>query len=156
MITTYLIACVVLILFSAFFSSVEIALNSLNRLRLQKLAETGHKGARMAEKIEDRGSEALATILIGNNVVNIVLSSLSTIITMELLGKENEALVGVVSTLVSTVVLLIFGEIIPKLLGKSLALPYACAKFRYKDGQELILTPRDATALLKPSTIFRA
>ena len=127
MITTYLIACVILILFSAFFSSVEIALNSLNRLRLQKLAETGHKGARMAEKIEDRGSEALATILIGNNVVNIVLSSLSTIITMELLGKENEAMVGVVSTLVSTVVLLIFGEIIPKLLGKSLALPYACA-----------------------------
>lgn len=126
MITTYLIACVILILFSAFFSSVEIALLSLNRLRLQKLAESGKKGAQMAERIEDRSTEALTTILIGNNVVNIVLSSLSTIITLELLGKENEALVGVVSTLVSTVVLLIFGEIIPKLLGKNLALPYAC------------------------------
>ena len=126
MITTYFIACVILILFSAFFSSVEIALMSLNRLRLQKLAERGNKGARMAEKIEERDSEALTAILIGNNVVNIVLSSLSTMITLELLGKENEALVGVVSTLVSTVVLLIFGEIVPKLLGKSLALPYAC------------------------------
>lgn len=124
--TTYFIACVILILFSAFFSSVEIALLSLNRLRLQKLAEGGKKGAKMAERIEDRSTEALTTILIGNNVVNIVLSSLSTIITLELLGKENEALVGVVSTLVSTVVLLIFGEIIPKLLGKNLALPYAC------------------------------
>ena len=126
MITTYLIACVILILFSAFFSSVEIALMSLNRLRLQKLAERGNKGARMAEKIEARDSEALTAILIGNNIVNIVLSSLSTMITLELLGKENEALVGVVSTLVSTVVLLIFGEIVPKLLGKNLALPYAC------------------------------
>ncbi len=124
--TTYLIACVFLILFSAFFSSVEIAFTSLNRLRLQKMAEDGNKRARIAEKIENRYPEALTTILIGNNVVNIVLSSLSTIITLELLGKENEALVGVVSTLVSTVVLLIFGEIIPKLLGKSLALPYAC------------------------------
>jgi hypothetical protein len=76
MITTYFIACVILILFSAFFSSVEIALMSLNRLRLQKLAERGNKGARMAEKIEERDSEALTAILIGNNVVNIVLSSL--------------------------------------------------------------------------------
>ena len=127
MITQYLIACAVLIVFSAFFSSVEIALSSLNRLRLQKLAEDGKGSARVAEKIEQRYPEALTTILIGNNVVNIVLSSLSTLITMELLGKEKEAIVGLVSTLVSTVVLLIFGEIIPKLLGKSLALPYACA-----------------------------
>ena len=126
MITKYLIACAVLIVFSAFFSSVEIALSSLNRMRLQKLAEDGNKGARVAEKIEARYPEALTTILIGNNVVNIVLSSLSTIITLNLLGEENEAIVGVVSTLVSTVVLLIFGEIVPKLLGKSLALPYAC------------------------------
>ena len=126
MITACLIACAILILFSAFFSSMEIALLSLNRLRLQKLAENGNKKAKMAEKIEERSSEAVTAILIGNNVVNIVLSSLSTIITLDLLGKENEALVGVVSTLVSTVVLLIFGEIIPKLLGKSLALPYAC------------------------------
>ena len=124
--TVYLIACAILVAFSAFFSSVEIALTSLNRLRLQRMAEDGNKGARIAEKIETRYPEALTTILIGNNVVNIVLSSLSTIITMELLGKEQEALVGVVSTLVSTVVLLIFGEIVPKLLGKSLALPYAC------------------------------
>lgn len=122
----YVVACVVLILFSAFFSSVEIALASLNRLRLQKLAEDGKRSARVAEKIEERYPEALTTILIGNNVVNIVLSSLSTIITMTFLGKENEALVGVVSTLASTVVLLIFGEIIPKLLGKGFALPYAC------------------------------
>ena len=122
----YFIACAVLILFSAFFSSVEIAFTSLNRLRLQKLAEDGKKSARVAEKIEERYPEALTTILIGNNVVNIVLSSLSTVIVMALLGKENEAMVGVVSTLASTVVLLIFGEIVPKLLGKSLALPYAC------------------------------
>ncbi len=126
MITTYFITCAILILFSAFFSSVEIAFSSLNRMRLQRMAEEGRKGARVAEKIEQRYPEALTTILIGNNVVNIVLSSLSTIITLSFLGKENEAMVGVVSTLVSTVVLLIFGEIIPKLLGKSLALPYAC------------------------------
>ena len=124
--TVYLLACAILVAFSAFFSSVEIAMTSLNRLRLQRMAEEGNKGARLAEKIETRYPEALTTLLIGNNVVNIVLSSLSTIITMELIGKEQEALVGVVSTLVSTVVLLIFGEIVPKLLGKSLALPYAC------------------------------
>ncbi len=125
--TTYFIACVVLIVFSAFFSSVEIAFSSLNRMRLQKMAEDGRKSAAVAEKIEQQYPEALTTILIGNNVVNIALSSISTMITLSLLGKENEAMVGVISTLVSTVVLLIFGEIVPKLLGKSLALPYACA-----------------------------
>ena len=124
--TTYFVACAVLVVFSAFFSSVEIAFSSLNRMRLQKMAEDGKGSARVAEKIEERYPEALTTILIGNNVVNIVLSSISTVIAMTLLGKENEAIVGVVSTLASTVVLLIFGEIIPKLLGKSLALPYAC------------------------------
>ena len=153
--TQYLIACVVLIVFSAFFSSVEIALTSLNRMRLQKLAEDGKKSARVAEKIEQRYPEALTTILIGNNVVNIVLSSLSTIITLELLGKENEALVGVVSTLVSTVVLLIFGEIIPKLLGKSLALPYACATSYALRALMVIFYPITALVMALVRTVSR-
>ena len=70
--TVYLIACAILVAFSAFFSSVEIALTSLNRLRLQRMAEDGNKGARIAEKIETRYPEALTTILIGNNVVNLM------------------------------------------------------------------------------------
>lgn len=128
MIAASLVACVILVLFSAFFSSIEIALTSLNRLRLSKLSESGSKTAKMTEKIEERDTLALSTILVGNNVVNIVLSSIATSVFLSVLSESmSEAVIGTVSTAVVTVVLLIFGEIIPKIVGKRLSLTLARA-----------------------------
>lgn len=125
MIFTALLACLFLILFSAFFSSVEIALASLNRMRLEKLAEEGSSTARMAVRLENRWDTALSTILIGNNIANTVLSA---VVTALILGfGMSEGAAGVLSTAVVTVVLLIFGEIVPKMIGKRLSLQLARA-----------------------------
>lgn len=115
---------VLLICFSAFFSSVEMALNSLNKIRLEKLAERGSKTAKMTKKLEDRYKDTLSSILIGNNLVNTAASSIATGIALRFF-PDNEALGGTVATVVVTVVLLIFGEIVPKMVGKAISLPLA-------------------------------
>lgn len=119
------IAMLILIAFSAFFSSFEIALTSLNRMRLEKLAQEGRGSVRLAVKIEDRYETSLSTILVGNNIVNTAASSVMTTVTLAFFGG-NEALGGIVATAAVTVLLLIFGEIIPKMIGKRLAIPLTC------------------------------
>ena len=106
------ILIVFLLICSAFFSSTEIAYASANKSRLRKAAESGSKNGIWALHISDHYDKALCTILIGNNLVNIASSSVATVIAMQLVGNAGVA----VATAVMTVLLLIFGEILPKQL----------------------------------------
>lgn len=108
------IGIVICICFSAFFSGSEIAFASANTLRLKTAAESGSKSSALALYICDFYDKALCTILIGNNLVNIASSSLATVIAMSLVGDAG----AVYATGVMTVLILIFGEIMPKILAK--------------------------------------
>ncbi len=113
-ITPYLLIVLCLI-FSAFFSGSEIAYTSVNKNRLRKQADEGNKKAKVAVYIADNFDKALSTILIGNNLVNIASSSISTMIAIDLIGEE---LGTTAATVVMTILLLIFGEISPKIIAK--------------------------------------
>ncbi|NKN31741.1 CNNM domain-containing protein [Marichromatium bheemlicum] len=99
-----------LILLSAFFSGSETALLTLNRYRLRHQADQGHRGARRARKLLDRPDRLIGLILLGNNFVNIMASSLATVIAIRLGG---EAAIGIAAGLL-TLVILIFAEVTPK------------------------------------------
>ena len=105
---------VFLILLSGFFSAAETALMSLNKIKIKQLVEDGVKGAKEIQEITDNPSETLSTILVCNNIVNILASSVSTVIFINLLDRFGTAVATSVSTLVLTIVILIFGEITPK------------------------------------------
>lgn len=109
------IVIVILIACSAFFSASETALTSANRIRLKSKAENGSKGAKMALKLLDKYDKVITTILIGNNIVNIAASSLATVFFTALAGADNGPLLA---TVVLTVVVLIFGEVMPKSIAK--------------------------------------
>ena len=108
---------VLLVLFSAFFSSSEIAYATANKLRLQNDAENGSKRAARAMWISEHFTGFLSTILVGNNLVNIAFSSAMTALMANVYGAGGETAAPIVSTLV----LLVFGEIIPKIAGTSQA-----------------------------------
>lgn len=115
---------VILLALSAFFSATETSFSSLNRTRLKSLADHGNKKALSTLKTADRYDELLSSILIGNNIVNIALASLSTMFFVNWLGGNT----GVsVSTAVSTVMVLIFGEITPKSMAKEMPEKFAMA-----------------------------
>jgi Mg2+/Co2+ transporter CorB len=101
-----------LLFLSAFFSSSETALMTLNRYRLQHLVKQGHKGAKKAQRLLARPDRLLGLILLGNNFVNILASSLATIIGLRLMGNEGVAIAAGALTLV----VLIFSEVAPKTL----------------------------------------
>lgn len=101
---------VILICFSAVFSATETAFSSANRIRLKNLQANGNKTAGRTIKIIDSFDKALTAILVGNNIVNIASASLATVAFARILGEGS---VGV-ATAVMTVVVLIFGEVIPK------------------------------------------
>ena len=105
---------VFLILLSGFFSAAETALMSLNKIKIKQLVEDEVKGAKEIQEITDNPSETLSTILVCNNIVNILASSVSTAIFINLLDRFGTAVATSVSTLVLTIVILIFGEITPK------------------------------------------
>ena len=103
-------ALAILILISAFFSSSETSMMSLNRYRLKHLKGTGHRGARRAIRLLQRPDRLIGLILIGNNLVNILASAIATVIAIRLFGDAGIA----IATLVLTLVILIFAEITPK------------------------------------------
>lgn len=105
-------ALVVLVLFSAFFSGSETGLISLNRYRLRHLSKDGNPGAIRANDLLKRPDRLIGLILLGNNFVNILASSIATIIALRLLGDDGI----MVATLLLTLVVLIFAEITPKTL----------------------------------------
>ena len=109
-----LAAVVVLVCLSAFFSGTETAFSSVSKIRLKNYANSGDKRARRALKVADRFDTALSALLIGNNIVNITAASLGTVLFTSLMGSKGVT----VSTIVLTVVVLIFGEVVPKSLAK--------------------------------------
>ena len=112
-----LIVIVVCLICSAFFSSSEIAFASANKLRLKRAAEeNGSAVSKLAYKIYNNYESALATILIGNNLVNIASESVATVIVIGLLGASN----AWIATVVMTVIVLICGEIVPKIVVKTM------------------------------------
>ena len=114
MVPTILTMLLMLIL-SAYFSASETAFSSLNKTRLKTLAEDGVRSAKLACKLSGQYDRLISTILIGNNIVNIVLASLGTVLFVKYYGDE----LGVtLSTSVITIVVLIFGEISPKSIAK--------------------------------------
>ena len=102
---------------SAYFSATETAFSTVNKIRLKTMSEDGNKRAARALKLAEDYDGLLSTILIGNNIVNILASSLSTILFIGLL-KNNESLATTLSTITLTIVILIFGEISPKSIAK--------------------------------------
>ena len=111
------VGILVCLLCSAFFSGSEIALTSVNMIRMKKAAEEGSKTAAAACRILSDFDRILSTILIGNNLVNIAASALATVIAMDLFPGE-KGVGAALATLVMTVMILIFGEIVPKVLSK--------------------------------------
>ena len=107
----------VMITLSAYFSASEIAFNSANRMRLRKLADGGSLTAKTAYSICENFTTSLSAILIGNNLANIAVSTCTTLIVMNLF-RNNVALASTIATVLVTVVILIFGEIVPKVLSK--------------------------------------
>ena len=107
----------VMICLSAYFSASEIAFNSANKIRLKKACECGSCTAKVAYSICDKFTISLSAILIGNNLANIAVSTCSTLIVMNLF-KDNVAVASTLSTILITVIILIFGEIVPKILSK--------------------------------------
>lgn len=113
--TGNIIAMIACVLMSGYFSATETAFSSLNRTRLKAMMENGSKKAALALNLSEDYDKLISTILIGNNIVNIGVASLGTLVFSQLLGQE---LGAAVSTAVITVVVLIFGEITPKSLAK--------------------------------------
>lgn len=109
-----IILMVLFVVLSAYFSATETAFSSLNKTRLKALSDKGDKKAAAALKTAENYDKLLSTILIGNNIVNIALASMGTVLFVDLIGKKGSA----VSTIVITVVVLIFGEITPKSIAK--------------------------------------
>lgn len=107
----------IMLCFSAYFSASEIAFNSANKLRLKKIAENGSCTAKIAYSICEKFTTSLSAILIGNNLANIAASTCTTLIVINLF-KDNIAIASVVATILVTLLVLIFGEIIPKILSK--------------------------------------
>ncbi len=109
-------ALAVLVLFSAMFSATETAFTSLNRIKLRKLAEEGDRRAAKANRLLDNYEKLLTTILVGNNLVNITASSLSTVLFTRLVGAEVGA---IYATVIMLIVILACGEITPKCMAKA-------------------------------------
>lgn len=112
--TFYIVACLVCIALSAFFSGSEMSLSSANRMRLENLAGDGNRSAALAVKVIDRFDNTLSAILIGNNFVNIALSSLSSLIAIVFFAEEYTW----IATVICTVAVIIFGETMPKIVAK--------------------------------------
>ena len=122
---------------SAFFSSTETAFTSFNHARIKALARGGNKRAKQALDLADNYDKLLSSILIGNNIVNILASSLATVVFVAWLGGAGVT----VSTVVMTVLVLIFGEISPKTLAKDHADQLVLAFAPYINFIMLLLTP---------------
>ena len=117
----YIAGIIVSVLLSAFFSASEMSYSSCSRLRLEHQRDKGDKKASIAVRIREKFDDALSAILVGNNLVNIAASSLGSLAVMAVLSDRYAWL----STLILTVVVVIFGETIPKITAKKNATRYA-------------------------------
>lgn len=117
--STKIIVMLICLVFSAFFSATETAFTSANQTKLKNLAAEGSRRAARVIKMSEDYDKLLSTILVGNNIVNILLSSMATLLFVDLLaGTPRAGAASAVSTVIVTVVVLLFGEISPKSLAK--------------------------------------
>lgn len=114
--TSYILIMIFLVLMSAYFSATETAFSSLSKTRLKTLIEKGEKKAKLALKLAEEYDRLISTILIGNNIVNIAVASIGTVMFVELYGNIG----ATISTVVVTVIVLFFGEITPKSIAKDM------------------------------------
>ena len=135
-ITLIIILCCIVM--SAYFSATETAFSSLNRIRIKTMAEKGNKRAALVASLSERYDSMLSTILIGNNIVNIACSSLATVLFLKWLGED---LGPSVSTVVITVVVLIFGEVSPKSIAKESPEKFAMFSAPFLNVLMIVLTP---------------
>ena len=110
----YIILIVILVLLSAYFAAAEIAFMSLQRYKLEALVQKNVKGAQLVAWLKEHPERLLSTVLLGNNLVNTAAASLSTALVVSMMGKGNENQAILVSTLIVTAIILVFGEAIPK------------------------------------------
>ncbi len=132
-----IIIMIALLIMSAFFSATETAYSSINRTRIRSMAENGNKKAQKVIKLNEKYDKLLSTVLIGNNIVNIALSSIGTLYFVSLFKNGGATL----STLIITVAVLIFGEITPKSLAKDFPEKFACFSLPIIWLLIIILTP---------------
>ena len=135
---TYIILLVVLVAFSGIFSATETAYSSCNRIRLRNMQNNGEAEAGLVLKILDDFDKFLTTILIGNNIVNISASTVGTVLFINLIGQASGP---AVSTLVITIIVLIFGETMPKCLAKSMPEKFAIKTVGFVRFIETLFTP---------------
>ena len=109
-----IIVMLICIIMSAYFSATETAFSSFNRTRIKSLAENGSKRAKLVLRLSDNYDGLISSILIGNNIVNIAVASIGTLLFVSAYGDIG----ATISTVVVTIVVLIFGEISPKSLAK--------------------------------------
>ncbi|MDO4395767.1 MAG: CNNM domain-containing protein, partial [Clostridia bacterium] len=128
---------VVLLILSAYFSATETAFTSINRIRLKNLAADGNKKAKMVLELEEKYDSLLSSILIGNNIVNIAMTAVATVLFVELYPKYGATL----STIVITPVVLVFGEISPKGLAKESPEKFAMFSAPFIKAIMVLLTP---------------
>ena len=108
----YIVIIAIMVILSAYFAAAEIAFMSLQRYKLEALVQKNVKGAQLVAWLKEHPERLLSTVLLGNNMVNIAAASLSTALFVSILGNEGQAIL--ISTLVMTSIILVFGEAIPK------------------------------------------
>lgn len=135
-----LVTMLVLLAFSFLFSSIETAFSTFNRIRIKSLAQGGDKRAELVVKLDSKYDKLLTSVLVGNNIVNITLSSVATIFFMDVI-VNSESVAATVSTVITTIVVLIFGEISPKVIAKENADKYVLALAPVVNFIVIALTP---------------
>jgi CBS domain containing-hemolysin-like protein len=136
---TYLVIIIACVILSGYFSATETAFSTFNKIRMKTLAEKGNKIAGKALRLSDDYDSLISTILIGNNIVNILGASLGTLLFTELLKSDDMG--ATVSTVVMTLVVLIFGEISPKTIAKKSPESFVLFSTRIIVVVKFVLTP---------------
>ena len=152
-----LISMLICLIFPAFFSASETAYTSFNRTKMKNIAAEGNKSAKKALALAENYDKLLSTILVGNNIVNILASSLATVWFVALMDNSPSA--PAVSTAVVTIVILIFGEVTPKSLAKDRPETFAMLFVRPLKFLTVVLTPINGLFMLWKkllSKIFKA
>ena len=132
-----IIIIIVLIMLSAYFSATETAFTSINKIRLKNMAGDGDRKAERVLQLSEKYDKLLTTILVGNNIVNITMTAIATVLFVKLLGPYGPT----VATVVITVIVLIFGEITPKNIAKEKPESFAMASAPVLKKLMTILTP---------------
>ena len=119
----YITIAIICVLFSSYFSATETAFSTLNRIRIKNMAEKGNKKAALVLKLSDNYDSLISAILIGNNIVNILASSMGALIFGTFI--KNQDIASAVNTAALTVIILFFGEITPKTMAKNIPEKFA-------------------------------